>query len=937
MDQKSAISAWWTALLAHEGPSLQGLAEKLEAQAWRLGASEVPKVERNHVANWQKRGTFPPSSQYLQAAARHMMNEMAQAQGAPEDAGEWNDVDRLYHSWQMAKDRRATAASPRTAEANSRKASRLEEVLSGPVSQLVGDASAPDGLKEGFRQGSWLTGGETPEYAPRAVDAYLDERLSVSSGGAFVVIVGPPKSGKTRTLLEALRRNVPHRLLWQLRPVEGALAAVMKSVETDGGREGLHRPEDITLLIDDMQRHDFRVELTAKALSDAVRAGLLVVATLHDSTLANMRSELEGFTFPDGVRLGANLHLLELLDESSIRLEPELNEEEALSLPMDLALQAVVHEIPTEKIARLPELLAAVDALIARTLQGFHDKQHPERAALVIAAIDAHHIYREGASQLQLLELMQLAFTFLHPTKLWHDHLFPPAFDWATDPIGGHGSVHAILERARTPPETFAMFDAAIEKLSDQIWDSRHLLTHANHLEGHACLALARSTPESSVKFTWLRRALTLGEPAAAFEVALSPRFRGLEEQEAVELTKQALLAGEAHGPVSLSILFGDRHKPEKQITWLLKAAEHGLLGALVSAARLLIDLGRPDEAEHWLALGARAGSAVCANALIGVLTRRGALDPGGRWHRLCVREGLATATLAKIAIAGLQDLSADEFATHEELVVSAAKFGHVEALRCAIHHLEQRGDLLASNELRTQHDDTVTPERQFERGAYYFHEGRLTEAEDWLSRAAQQGQPDAMLMLAQMSAQRGDEAGWMHWTSAAADLEDPQAMCALGIAKQHSDPTESQRLLASSADRGIPTAMTAVALGQYVRHEFEEAKDLWIEAARCFDREAYFWLGILASEQGNTDEAQDWYLRAANAGDPQSMLYLARTLGRERPSLARHWAKMGATAEGRQMTPEFADFLGEIYLVLEDQESADKWAKRAHELRKED
>ncbi|AQP46855.1 hypothetical protein BW730_04255 [Tessaracoccus aquimaris] len=130
---------------------------------------------------------------------------------------------------------------------------------------------------------------------------------------------------------------------------------------------------------------------------------------------------------------------------------------------------------------------------------------------------------------------------------------------------------------------------------------------------------------------------------------------------------------------------------------------------------------------------------------------------------------------------------------------------------------------------------------------------------------------------------------------------------------------------------------MTAVALGQYVRHEFEEAKDLWIEAARCFDREAYFWLGILASEQGNTDEAQDWYLRAANAGDPQSMLYLARTLGRERPSLARHWAKMGATAEGRQMTPEFADFLGEIYLVLEDQESADKWAKRAHELRKED
>jgi hypothetical protein len=77
-------------------------------------------------------------------------------------------------------------------------------------------------------QYSSLTGGNLPRYVERDVDATLDARLHLAFSSPewrdrLVVIVSPPKSGKTRSLLEALSRAAPtkSRLIWTDRPGSG--------------------------------------------------------------------------------------------------------------------------------------------------------------------------------------------------------------------------------------------------------------------------------------------------------------------------------------------------------------------------------------------------------------------------------------------------------------------------------------------------------------------------------------------------------------------------------------------------------------------------------------------------------------------------------------------------------------------------------------------
>lgn len=53
-----------------------------------------------------------------------------------------------------------------------------------------------------------------PPYVPRAEDAALDKRLApIGTRGGFVLVVGRPKSGKSRTASEALSRHCASRRL----------------------------------------------------------------------------------------------------------------------------------------------------------------------------------------------------------------------------------------------------------------------------------------------------------------------------------------------------------------------------------------------------------------------------------------------------------------------------------------------------------------------------------------------------------------------------------------------------------------------------------------------------------------------------------------------------------------------------------------------------
>jgi hypothetical protein len=69
-----------------------------------------------------------------------------------------------------------------------------------------------------------LPGGQVPAYVGREVDAVLREAVAAGLQGVgrwLLVVIGPAKAGKSRTLLEALRRCAPHDGLQLIAPADG--------------------------------------------------------------------------------------------------------------------------------------------------------------------------------------------------------------------------------------------------------------------------------------------------------------------------------------------------------------------------------------------------------------------------------------------------------------------------------------------------------------------------------------------------------------------------------------------------------------------------------------------------------------------------------------------------------------------------------------------
>nr|WTB09145.1 hypothetical protein OG546_36035 [Streptomyces antimycoticus] len=116
-------------------------------------------------------------------------------------------------------------------------------------------------------------GGEVPAYVPRDIDPVLRAwlRQTGESGGA-VVILGDSVAGKTRTLYEALREELPDHCF--VRPADPA--------EVPQLAEGIMTAaEPCVLWLDELHRYlDHGCGLIASGLRKVLRSGTTVLATL---------------------------------------------------------------------------------------------------------------------------------------------------------------------------------------------------------------------------------------------------------------------------------------------------------------------------------------------------------------------------------------------------------------------------------------------------------------------------------------------------------------------------------------------------------------------------------------------------------------------------------------------------------------------------------
>jgi cellulose synthase operon protein C len=308
------------------------------------------------------------------------------------------------------------------------------------------------------------SGGTSP-YVPRTVDesGVIDAAFDEAALGRterMVVVRGVPKSGKSRTLWEALVRHCPDRLLVALRPPliseqNSPEAMPLKSfldAKARNPREGL------VLWIDDAHDH-FEHGLTRSALLRTVARypDIIIAMTLHTHQLERMRK----FDEP----------LERLLRKASetLELEPRLTDDELARARASYPLLASEDELEW-----LPELFAAVDIL--RRKYRDNAGSQPVGVALTKAAIDWR---RAGMpSTIQRDDLRALAEIVREDTagiRTIADDEFAEALTWATAEVRARASL--LRASGELGGESYEVFDALIRSdtmghrpVSDECW-----------------------------------------------------------------------------------------------------------------------------------------------------------------------------------------------------------------------------------------------------------------------------------------------------------------------------------------------------------------------------------------------------------------------------------------------------------------------------------
>lgn len=285
-----------------------------------------------------------------------------------------------------------------------------------------------------------------PPYVSREVDRALDASLRRLLGsGGVVVLRGDPKSGKSRTLWEALRRSAGSRTVYALRtplavgPEEPEHQPMASLLGLDLGTAGC----DMVLWIDDAHEH-FDRGLTRSNLRRFLERnqGAIVAMTVHSHRLNP--SNRDGVDRPliAELRAASDHHALD------VRLTAEERAEASLVYP-SLADQ--------DEMSSLPAWFAAVDLLRAR----YRDSKvvAPHGVAVARAAIDWRRAgMPAGITRQQLHELASIELDELPHSDGLTDDNFASALRWACQQVAPWAAL--VRPIPGTSGDRFVDFDA---------------------------------------------------------------------------------------------------------------------------------------------------------------------------------------------------------------------------------------------------------------------------------------------------------------------------------------------------------------------------------------------------------------------------------------------------------------------------------------------
>ncbi len=319
-----------------------------------------------------------------------------------------------------------------------------------------------------------------PPYVPRVVDAALCgalEEPALAQSARLVVLRGDPKSGKSRTLWEAVR-VLPDKLLVAViqpdpaaEPQDAAyaplsaLARLDRPIARSGGC-------DLLIWVDDAHAH-LRRGLTRDTLRriGATYPQAIVAMTVHSADLDALRS------------VDPPLHDLLRRPFEELILRQTLNEQE-LATAQD-AYPALAGEAD---LARLPELFAAVNLLT--DIYSHHGADEPAGVAVARAAINWQRAGMPPGSLdgPTLRGLVRLAYADIAPNRILDDQSFQTGLDWATTEVAAFAALVRRESSRGSEAPRFRAFDSVVSwadvhdpPLSPRVW--RYVIESAGDVD----------------------------------------------------------------------------------------------------------------------------------------------------------------------------------------------------------------------------------------------------------------------------------------------------------------------------------------------------------------------------------------------------------------------------------------------------------------------
>jgi tetratricopeptide (TPR) repeat protein len=675
---------------------------------------------------------------------------------------------------------------------------------------------------------------DRPPYVPRDVDKELDRLLREQP---FVLIVGPAKSGKSRTAFEACCRVYPHSpLIIPSTPAElPQLLPLLASTPLE--------PAPALLWLDDLEWYLDAGALTTRALDLAPIGGrrVVVVATIRSEQYRRRVTTAAGENAPGTNPRGAGallqrvqVHhgLIELPLASS---RGEADQAHQLYPGMDFTLGIATH-------------LTATDEL----LRWFRDGEGTAGYALVRAAIDWR---RTGMPRL---------VTESELRQLYHGHYrrtFAPLADgsaaaieqgllWASQRVTSGAALLQLEEDEGTAERHYQVFDAVVSSVDQEAGQAGYPLSQT--VMAGASQGGMETIPETIWGYV-LERATPNEQVVVAVEAWLRDR-----ENVALQAAQLALADGLALAPANAMELgkwlelWDSDQAPEAYRL----AVARGNAGAAYSLGEWHIRTGHPEQAREAWRQGMQLGSVEAAGSLGQLLSEDGDLAGAAESWRQAMALGSAGVApeLARVLIR-LHDVAGAEAALRQGMQMGTA--GSAEAANHLGWLLKHRGNLPGALEAWQRAVTLGSGEAATTLGLSYWEQGDAKASERSFAVGIRLGSHTATYHRGRLRLQQGDEAGALKdWTWGEGYLGNAACACGRGM------------VLLRQGDRA--RARRALRHGMELGHT---------EAAFAEFAEAAFQLGELFRAQGAVVEAQDAFHAAMMRGSDEAAMALGRLL----------------------------------------------------------